>query len=100
MGQYVPCPNSSMPYLQLSVSYFMEHGVCSTSLSPSDYSLSPNFPLEVVPQKSLTSREPWTQPWPCGYFLAYINNYERTFVVITVRMFMGKEDTVTVGSRG
>jgi hypothetical protein len=44
-------------------------------------------------------REPWPQPWPCGYFLAYINNPETTFVVITVRMFMRKEDTVTVGSR-
>ena len=43
--------------------------------------------------------EPWPQPWPCGYFLAYINNPERTFVVITVRMFVGKEDTVTIGSR-
>ena len=45
--------------------------------------------------------EPWPQPWPqpCGYFLAYINNPERTFVVITVRMFVGKEDSVTVGSR-
>jgi hypothetical protein len=45
--------------------------------------------------------EPWPQPWPqpCGYFLAYINNPERTFVVITVRMFVRREDTVTVGSR-
>jgi hypothetical protein len=33
------------------------------------------------------------EPWPCVYFLAYINNPERTFVVITVRMFVGKEDT-------
>jgi hypothetical protein len=39
------------------------------------------------------------EPWPCGYFLAYINNPERKFIVITVRMFVGKEDTVTVGSR-
>jgi hypothetical protein len=38
--------------------------------------------------------EPWPQPWPCGYFLAYINNPERTYVVITVRMFVGREDTV------
>jgi hypothetical protein len=43
--------------------------------------------------------EPWPQPWPCGNFLAYINNPERTFVLITVRMFVGKEDTVIVGSR-
>ena len=47
----------------------------------------------------LSCWEPWPQPWPCGYFLAYINNPERTFVVITVRMFVGKEDTVTIGSR-
>jgi hypothetical protein len=25
---------------------------------------------------------------PCGNFLAYINNPERTFMVITVRMFV------------
>ena len=43
--------------------------------------------------------EPWPQPWPCGKFLAYINNPERPFVVITENMFVGKEDTVTMGSR-
>jgi hypothetical protein len=32
------------------------------------------------------------QPWTCGNFLAYVNNPERTFVVITVRMFVGKEN--------
>ena len=55
--------------------------------------------LDLVSILFLICREPWPQPWPCGYFLAYINNPERTFLVITVRMFMGKEDTVTVGSR-
>ena len=43
--------------------------------------------------------EPWPQPWPCGKFLAYINNPERPFVVITENMFVGKEGTVTIGSR-
>jgi hypothetical protein len=44
-------------------------------------------------------QEPWPQPWPCGYFLAHTNNPKRTFRVIRVRMFVGKEDTVTVGFR-
>jgi hypothetical protein len=39
------------------------------------------------------------EPWSCGKFLAYTNNPERTFIVITVRIFVGREDTVTVGSR-
>ena len=46
-----------------------------------------------------TTMDKCWEPWLCGYFLAYINNPERTFVVITVRMFVGKEDTVTIGSR-
>jgi hypothetical protein len=55
----------------------------------------------------LKQRDPYRQaarshglkPWPCGYFLAYINNPERTFKVIKVRTFMEKEDTLTIGSR-
>ena len=47
--------------------------------------------------------EPWTRPWPCGYFLAYINNPERASIVIRIRirirMFVGKEDTLTIGSK-
>jgi hypothetical protein len=43
--------------------------------------------------------EPWPQPWPCGNFLAYINSPERTFMVITERIFVGREGTVTIGSK-
>jgi hypothetical protein len=32
-------------------------------------------------------------------FLAYINSPERTFVVITERIFVGREGTVTIGSK-
>jgi hypothetical protein len=54
----------------------------------------------VAKSQVMLCQEPWPQPWPCGYFLAYINNLDRTFMIITVRMFVGKEDTVTIGSRG
>jgi hypothetical protein len=36
-------------------------------------------------------QKPWPQPCPCGKFLAYINNPERTFVLITENMFVGRE---------
>lgn len=44
--------------------------------------------------KQKDCQEPWPQPWPCGKFLAYINNSERKFMVITVKMFLKREDTV------
>jgi hypothetical protein len=56
-------------------------------------------PGPKIKMKQKDCQEPWPQPWPCGKFLAYINNSERTSVVIAVRMFVGREDTVTVGSR-
>lgn len=31
-------------------------------------------------------QEPWPQPWPCTKFLAYINNPEKTFLVIALRI--------------
>jgi hypothetical protein len=30
-----------------------------------------------------TCYDPWSQPWPCGNFLAFINSPERTFLVKT-----------------
>ena len=53
--------------------------------------------MKIIKREEMPGAMP--QPWSCGYFLVYINNPERTFVVITVRMFVGKEDTVTIGSR-
>ena len=44
-------------------------------------------------------QEPWPQTWPCEKIIAYINSPERTFMVITERIFVGREGTVTIGSK-
>lgn len=49
--------------------------------------------------KYVLCEEPWPQPWPWGKFLAYVNSPEKAFMVITESMFVGKDDTVTMGSR-